>query len=69
MPLLTIVLVLVVAGVLLWLVNNYIPISITNSIFRNGIFYLKYYHCDTYTYYNNISCNSFTTHQTTPEKA
>jgi hypothetical protein len=29
MPLLTIVLVLVVAGVLLWLVNNYIPMQRT----------------------------------------
>jgi hypothetical protein len=37
MPLLTIVLVLVVAGVLLWLVNNYIPMQRTIKNILNAV--------------------------------
>lgn len=37
MPLLTIVLVLVVAGVLLWLVNNYIPMQRTIKSILNAV--------------------------------
>jgi len=37
MPLLTIVLVLIVAGVLLWLVNNYIPMQRTIKNILNAV--------------------------------
>ncbi len=37
MPLLTIVLVLVVTGVLLWLVNNYIPMQRTIKSILNAV--------------------------------
>jgi 1-acyl-sn-glycerol-3-phosphate acyltransferase len=37
MPLLTIVLVIVVAGVLLWLVNNYIPMQRTIKNILNAV--------------------------------
>jgi hypothetical protein len=37
MPLLTIILVLVVAGVLLWLVNNYIPMQRTIKNILNAV--------------------------------
>jgi hypothetical protein len=37
MPLLTIVLVLIVAGVLLWLVNNYIPMQRTIKTILNAV--------------------------------
>jgi len=37
MPLLTIVLVIVVAGVLLWLVNNYIPMQRTIKKILNAV--------------------------------
>lgn len=37
MPLLTIVLVLVVVGVLLWLVNNYIPMQRTIKSILNAV--------------------------------
>ncbi len=37
MPLLTIVLVLIVAGVLLWLVNNYIPMQRTIKSILNAV--------------------------------
>jgi hypothetical protein len=37
MPLLTIVLVLIVAGVILWLVNNYIPMQRTIKSILNAV--------------------------------
>jgi hypothetical protein len=37
MPLLTIILILVVAGILLWLVNNYIPMQRTIKNILNAV--------------------------------